>query len=233
MKNLLVLITAVLLIGCQTESSNHGSAGSSTGDDFEGYFSYLADANIFQSCDGSVRLSIAEQAEYLNLEKAYLALGLSGKRVYVRLKGSVENVAAAEGEGMERAILVTEVVEIDPAKRCSEKEDSGSDIYGEEQLAKIKSAMTIRGTEPDGEIITGDDLIGVNFVEEEIFELIFKPEGVAKMQRLTKANMDKNMEIRLGEEVISKPLVKAVIGLDRMQVTGMKKEFLDKILTEK
>lgn len=234
MKNSIFFFILLSFFACKDsttetgEKSNNNSTSKTA--DFEGYFSYLADANMFQSCDGKIRMPVEMKGEYLTLEKAYSALGLAGKRVFVRLNGQIEDVAAMEGDGTEKAIVVTEVVELTKGKECSNTITESTGEYSKLELGKIKNAMTIRGSEAGGEIITGADLIAVNFTEEEVFELVFKPKGAAKMKALTTANLGENMEIRLGEEVISKPKVRAVIALEKMQVTGMKKESIDKIL---
>lgn len=230
MKNILFFFLLLSFVACQNSDSSSTHAVTTESADFEGYFSYLADANMFQSCDRKTRMSVAMEGEYLTLEKGYIALGLSGKRVFVRLNGKIEEMPAMEGDGTEKALVVTKVVELTKGKECSNAITESTGEFSKLDLEKIKNAMTIRGSEPGGEIITGADLVAVSFSEEEVFELIFKPEGTAKMKALTTANMDKNMEIRLGEEVISKPKVRAVIAMDKMQVTGMKKEAIDKVL---
>ena len=85
---------------------------------FDGTFSYMADANLFVSCDKSLRMPVVMDKEYLTLERAYTQLVEGGTNVYVRLKGYQIEVPKMEGDGVEAGLVVTQLIEIDKEKEC-------------------------------------------------------------------------------------------------------------------
>ena len=86
---------------------------------FEGYFSYMADANMFTSCNSSIVMPVNMDGAYLELEKKYLSISDgNGGRVYVRLKGKIEKVPPMEGDNLIDALVISEVVEINASKKC-------------------------------------------------------------------------------------------------------------------
>ena len=126
-----VCLVAILLPSCQNNTSHTGTQTPSPAADsvsteaeaktYEGTFSYLADANLFISCDGKKRLPVEMAGDaYLTLEKKYASLSKGeGEKIYVRLKGFEQLVAAMEGNGKEMALLVAEVLEVDTNKKCN------------------------------------------------------------------------------------------------------------------
>jgi len=85
---------------------------------YKGMFSYMADANMFVSCDKSTQLPIDMTGKYLVLEKAYTNIAEGGKEVYLELKAYEKEVPAMEGDGMETALVLTEIVSLDKDKSC-------------------------------------------------------------------------------------------------------------------
>lgn len=96
-----------------------------TGATFEGTFSYMADANIFISCNKLQRMPIEMEGEYLALERAYTNSVDGGQPIYVRLKGYTKEVPAMEGDDMVTAIVITQILEIDKDKNCPDLPSDG------------------------------------------------------------------------------------------------------------
>ena len=85
---------------------------------FEGMYIYMADANMFVSCDRKIKMSVEMKGEYLNLERQYLRTVDGGVEVYVRLKGKVKKVPPMEGDKEIDALSITEVLEMSKVKKC-------------------------------------------------------------------------------------------------------------------
>ena len=85
---------------------------------FEGMYTYMADANIFVSCDQKMKLPVEMEGEYLNLERLYLRTVDGGTEVYVKLKGSVKKVPAMEGGKKIDAFVLEEILELTKDKKC-------------------------------------------------------------------------------------------------------------------
>lgn len=85
---------------------------------FEGMYTYMADANMFVSCDKKMRMSIEMKGEYISLERQYLKTVDGGVEVYVRLKGKVKKVPPMEGDKEIDAMFITEVLELSKVKKC-------------------------------------------------------------------------------------------------------------------
>lgn len=89
-----------------------------SGNIYEGTFSYMADANLFVSCDKKTSMPIEMEGEYLTLEKAYTSLVEGGTEVYVRLKGYPQAAPAMEGDRKITVLVVTAILEINKDKNC-------------------------------------------------------------------------------------------------------------------
>jgi hypothetical protein len=85
---------------------------------FEGMYSYMADANMFVSCDKKNRMPVEMKGKYLDLERQYLRTVDGGVEVYVRLKGEVKKVPPMEGDKEIDALVITEVLELSKDKKC-------------------------------------------------------------------------------------------------------------------
>lgn len=94
---------------------------------YEGTFSYMADANMFVSCDGALRMPVEMEGDYLELERAYGQLVEGGTSVYVRMQGYPKEVPAMEGDGMHTAFILTHLLDIDKDKTCSDLHADASD----------------------------------------------------------------------------------------------------------
>jgi hypothetical protein len=107
------LALSLLLLGCKNEIKTNETI-------FEGAFSYMADANQFVSCDGTQTMPVHNTAEYLNLERKYLSTATEGgQRVFVKLKGHISDVPRMDGEGTEKALIVTEIMAIGGVNDCA------------------------------------------------------------------------------------------------------------------
>ncbi len=145
MKNIISILFIALLMGC---NSNSNSKPNPTQEDitlkeevqkpveeekpiqitkpqsekvdsiFEGMYSYMADANMFVSCDKKMRMPVEMKGKYLDLERQYLRTVDGGVEVYVRLKGRVKKVPPMEGDKEIDALVITEVLELSKDKKC-------------------------------------------------------------------------------------------------------------------
>lgn len=82
--------------------------------EFSGTFRYMADAAVFESCDGVSR-PVAMQAGYLDLERRYLQTASGGEAVFVRLRGRLVVLPNME-DRPEEFVEVIEVLELDPTQ---------------------------------------------------------------------------------------------------------------------
>ncbi len=85
---------------------------------FEGMYSYMADANMFVSCDQKIKMPVEMKGKYLNLERQYLRTVDGGIEVYVKLKGYVKKVPAMEGDKKIDAFILEEILELTKDKKC-------------------------------------------------------------------------------------------------------------------
>jgi hypothetical protein len=85
---------------------------------FEGMYSYMADANMFVSCDRKIKMSVEMKGEYLDLERQYLRTVDGGTEVFVKLKGYVKKVPAMESDKKVDALIIEEVLELTKDKKC-------------------------------------------------------------------------------------------------------------------
>lgn len=85
---------------------------------FEGMYSYMADANMFVSCDQKIKMPIEMKGEYLNLEKKYLRTVDGGTEVFVKLKGFIKKIPTMEGDQKIDALVLEEILELTKDKKC-------------------------------------------------------------------------------------------------------------------
>ncbi|MCI5073374.1 hypothetical protein MRY82_10625 [bacterium] len=90
----------------------------------EGYFSYMADANMFVSCDKKHKASILMQGKaYLELEKKYLALQVSPQKVYLKMRTTLVNRKTEQEELNKPAWQMDALLELNQHKQCSDQTD--------------------------------------------------------------------------------------------------------------
>lgn len=85
---------------------------------FEGMYSYMADANMFISCDKKMKIPVEMKGEYINLERQYLRAVDGGVEVYVKLKGFTKKVSPMEGDRKIDALVIKEILELSKDKKC-------------------------------------------------------------------------------------------------------------------
>jgi len=109
------------------ERSSEGSPGMA----LEGMFRYMADAAIFRDCRSGKTFPVSMEAEYINLERAYLeARTEPGSELMVRLHGRYLERPAMEGDQMKVKLIVDEVTEVLPGESCEpEHHASLADTY--------------------------------------------------------------------------------------------------------
>lgn len=90
--------------------------------EFSGTFRYMADAAVFESCDG-VSLPVAMQASYIDLERLYLQTASGGEAVFVRVQGRLVVLPNME-DRPEEFLEVTEVLEFDPTGNLAACEEA-------------------------------------------------------------------------------------------------------------
>ncbi len=85
-----------------------------------GLFTYMADAALFTDCRTGDRRPVAMEADYLALERAYLESRTEpGAALLVEFTGSVESRPAMEGDGTEKAVIVTRFERVLPGESCA------------------------------------------------------------------------------------------------------------------
>ncbi|MFK8005823.1 MAG: hypothetical protein AB8H03_05610 [Saprospiraceae bacterium] len=137
MKNIILFLVIAFSISCNSNSSSsqnqypaeEASENSidqpiekvtppKTNNIFEGMYSYMADANMFISCDQKIKMPVEMKGEYLNLEKQYLRTVDGGTEVYVKLKGAIKKIPAMEGDKKINALVLEEVLELTKDRKC-------------------------------------------------------------------------------------------------------------------
>ena len=133
MKNTILFLAMSFLMSCNSNSSSTQNQPSAKEEEknsitkpvservdniFEGMYTYMADANMFISCDQKMKMSIEMKGEYLNLEKQYLRTVDGGTEVFVKLKCFIKKVPAMEGDKMIDALILEEILELTKDKKC-------------------------------------------------------------------------------------------------------------------
>jgi copper homeostasis protein (lipoprotein) len=84
-----------------------------------GMYGYFADAGIFTDCSTGNSYPVAQEADNLALERAYLATrGDPGEPLMVIVEGRIASRPAMEGGGEEESLVVARFVELRPGERC-------------------------------------------------------------------------------------------------------------------
>ncbi len=138
MKNIISILLIALLMSCNSNPNSSSTTENSTIKEevekpvepkenptpektdniFEGMYSYMADANMFVSCDKKMKMPVEMKGEYLNLERQYLRTVDGGVEVYVKLKGYVRKVPPMEGNQEIDALFLEEILELSKDKKC-------------------------------------------------------------------------------------------------------------------
>ncbi|HMQ10356.1 MAG TPA: hypothetical protein PKC21_06865 [Oligoflexia bacterium] len=134
MKQTIKMVLLILILGCihtacqkntiqYVKNQNQRDELDVVKDIQEGYFSYMADANMFISCDGNSKNSILMQGKtYLELEKKYLALNLSPQKVYLKMQAKLINNKTEQKELKKPVWLIENLIELDKNKSCSKQQ---------------------------------------------------------------------------------------------------------------
>lgn len=126
MRFLIIIIFSIVCISCNSNSEKRQESkklakpqteSKSKFRIYEGTYMYMADANIFESCDKKIKMSVEGEA-YLSLERNYLKTVDGGEKAFVRLKGYEDMVMSMEGTKKVKAIMVTEVLEVSKENKC-------------------------------------------------------------------------------------------------------------------
>jgi copper homeostasis protein (lipoprotein) len=90
-----------------------------TGIELEGMFRYMADAAIFLDCRTGKAFPVSMEAQYIELERAYLNSGIApGGELMVRLRGRYLERPAMEGDRNEVQLIVDKIEEIRSGEAC-------------------------------------------------------------------------------------------------------------------
>jgi copper homeostasis protein (lipoprotein) len=110
-------VTAGLLLACMPRVPSAGPAdGRPT---MGGEFTYMADAARFTECLTGKSYPVAMEADFIALERAYLAAAEGpGAPLYVTFGGAIVDRPRMEGEGAERTVVVTRFINVWPDQRC-------------------------------------------------------------------------------------------------------------------
>ena len=123
---MLSLVLALLILAChkksvkQQQNQKTQLVPADTHSTLEGYFAYMADANIFVTCDGAHKASILMQGKaYLELEKKYLALQVSPQKVYLKMRATLVDRKTEQQELNKPVWLMDALLELNEHKHCS------------------------------------------------------------------------------------------------------------------
>jgi copper homeostasis protein (lipoprotein) len=120
MKSGLIMLLALLLLGCSTQQAGIHSSSSNT---LNAEFRYMADAPRILLCATGQSYPVAMKESYIELERAYLASGVeAGSPVWVAVQGYIDLRPAMEGTGTEEVFVVQSYDGINPDRRCSSEE---------------------------------------------------------------------------------------------------------------
>lgn len=103
----------------------------------------------------------------------------------------------------------------------SSEDNVNVEKFSDSELNQIKNKISIRGTEENGEVVSSQDISEIKFISPGMFNLKFTPSGKEKIRLITTANLNKNIEVRIGNEIVSKPVVQEIIDSEEMQITGI------------
>lgn len=90
-----------------------------TGEIIEGYFVYMADAEIFYPCGAEQGMKIIKNEEYVNLERSYIQLKdlKMAEKVYTKVRGNL--IAEADKTGkFSKTLMIRELLEFGREKKC-------------------------------------------------------------------------------------------------------------------
>jgi|GEM_PF-261049 len=86
-----------------------------------GLFRYMADAALFTECLTGTAFPVAQENDYLAMERAYLETRqTAGEPLFVALQGHLGQRPKMEGAGMEAVVVVDRFGSIRPGGRCPE-----------------------------------------------------------------------------------------------------------------
>jgi uncharacterized lipoprotein NlpE involved in copper resistance len=86
---------------------------------FTGEMRYMADAALFTDCRTGRTYPIAMEADYLNMERAYLkAVVEPGAPLYVTFEGFIMPRPKMVGEGLEPTVVVERFINVWPEEKC-------------------------------------------------------------------------------------------------------------------
>lgn len=84
-----------------------------------GEMTYMADAARFTECLTGRNYPIAQEGDYLKMERAYQAArSRPGAKLYVTFEGSITDRPKMEGAGTERAVVVRRFINVWPQEAC-------------------------------------------------------------------------------------------------------------------
>ena len=87
-----------------------------------GLFRYMADAALFTECFTGTSFPVAQEKDYLALERAYLAARREpGAPLYVTLAGHLADRPPMEGEGLKTVLVVDRFDTISARSRCLDR----------------------------------------------------------------------------------------------------------------
>ncbi|MEH0156331.1 hypothetical protein V6R21_19425 [Limibacter armeniacum] len=109
-----------LMYACRGGGSLAGKYEKIKTQKYVGAFSYMADAPMFYTCDQEQAFPVKMTPAYELLEHQYMELTTkkAGEKVYVEVMAYVEEQPAMEGDGTEQALVITDVIKLDPEKEC-------------------------------------------------------------------------------------------------------------------
>lgn len=87
--------------------------------EMRGMYRYMADAGRFEECRTRWRLPVAQEADNVALERAYLAARRQpGEALLVNLEGRIASRPKMEGEGVELALVPIRFIGVWPGETC-------------------------------------------------------------------------------------------------------------------
>jgi copper homeostasis protein (lipoprotein) len=118
-----------------------------------GMYRHLADAGRFEECLTRWQVPVAQEADNLALERAYLAARREpGEALLVEIEGQIALRPKMEGDGEERALVPVRVVGVWPVETCGARFDTAPLENSYWKLTRLGGAPVIVGKrqrEPD------------------------------------------------------------------------------------
>ena len=113
MKKFIVLLLLPILFSCSAIDNKKDELN------LKGYYSYMADAAMFNDCKTNKKYPVAFEADNISLERAYLeVVENAGEKIIVTLNGHFEKRSKVDGTGERDFLIVDKFDKVWPYLDC-------------------------------------------------------------------------------------------------------------------